>query len=52
MIKKTTISLQKDLYDEAEKKKDKFFGGNLSGYITHLISKDLEQDKKGENNGN
>jgi hypothetical protein len=40
---RTTISLQDDVFIKAKGKADKYFGKNLSAYITNLICRDGEE---------
>ncbi|MDY7043663.1 hypothetical protein RVS70_05530 [Virgibacillus sp. M23] len=39
-VKKKSISLREDVHDIAVHMADKYFGGNLSAYITFLICSD------------
>ena len=43
MITRTTISLQDGVYKRGKEKADKYFGNNLSAYITYLICRDGEE---------
>lgn len=42
MTVRSTISLQDDVYKKAKDKADRYFGKNLSAYITNLICRDEE----------
>jgi hypothetical protein len=39
-VVKTAISLQETIYKKGKRKADMLFGGNFSGYVGYLISKD------------
>lgn len=44
MIKKA-VSLPEHIYEGAKEKAQKYFGGNFSGYVCYVISKDLEESQ-------
>jgi 23S rRNA maturation-related 3'-5' exoribonuclease YhaM len=43
IYKKKTISLEESIMDYAKDKADKLFSGNLAGYISYLISCDMQR---------
>jgi hypothetical protein len=48
---KKSVSFRQDVYDEAEKMADMYFGGNFSAYLTYLICADkygLSRGQKSE----